>query len=319
MYEVAGFVQGSVYSCSICSFCQTQQTSIASVHPIDDIYNAIYMYSGEISGYKRYLTYSRLSSGKITKHFFDIVHAELAYMGAVKLIESIPKVSTQKLRILEVGSGFGYFTAALRKLGHEVIGFDLSSIACDKASRIHGGAFISCDLDDLILNYNKYFDVVVCLEVLEHLSDPGKYITSLRSVLKNHGSLIASVPLSSLPGIWDCTEPPIHVTHFTSEGISRLAARLGASCKYVNQTNRAKHRVKPSSLPGNVMRADLVPNPRYFDNGKLMSFSDSANKLARNVLNKFILRKYNKLKVCSLGDGVHLGYVPATLCFKLDF
>jgi SAM-dependent methyltransferase len=265
------------------------------------------------------LTYSRLSSGKITKHIFDIVHAEPAYMGAVKLIEFIPRENTQNLRILEIGSGFGYFTAALRRLGHEVIGFDLSSVVCEKASQIHGGVFVNCNLEDLTATYKKYFDVVICLEVLEHLGSPADYINSLKGVLKNHGSLIASVPLSSCPGIWDCTEPPIHVTHFTSEGISMLAARIGASCQYVNQGSKYNQRGKLSSLPGNVLSDNLMPNLKYFDNGEPIAIFDVAKKLLRNIANKFLLRKYNKLKIRSLDNNGILKPAPTTLCFKLQF
>ena len=40
----------------------------------------------------------------------------------------------------------------------------------------------------------KYFDFIICADVLEHLSDPWKTLRKLKKYLKNDGQIAASVP-----------------------------------------------------------------------------------------------------------------------------
>lgn len=318
-YELNGFVQDTLYLCTICSSCKTQQTSINSDHTTEALYNSIYANAQTISGYKRYSTYSWLSSNIITHSFFDIIHAEPAYMGAARLIQDLSIQKGESLRVLEIGCGLGYFTARLKKLGHAAIGFDLSKVVCQKAAEIHGDFFVAGNLDDLGEKYCGYFDAIVCLEVLEHLDTPEHYINSLRRMLKEGGSLVASVPLSTSPGIWDATEPPIHVTHFSSKGIFLLAQRLGARCEYVKVPYISKRQHVPSTLPGNVLTKELKPNLGYFDNGNINILLDAAPKLAKNLVFKYILRRYDRLKLSVLGEDLGINYAPTTFVFRLHF
>ena len=75
--------------------------------------------------------------------------------------------------ILDIGCGIGWFAAAMAsKYGANVLGIDASEYAVSEARKRYGNAknldFQACDA--LLIEYEKSFDKIVCLDVLEHFS-----------------------------------------------------------------------------------------------------------------------------------------------------
>ena len=75
----------------------------------------------------------------------------------------------RKLRILDAGSGRGYFTDALRRSGHHVTGIDASPSAVAEACRVYGPHFVESTLWGF--RPHALFDVVICVDVLFHVLD----------------------------------------------------------------------------------------------------------------------------------------------------
>ena len=83
-------------------------------------------------------------------------------------------------KVLDVGCGGGILSQALGELGAEVIGIDASErtigVAKAHSELIKSDVeFFQQTIEDFIAsNPNKKFDVITCLEMLEHVPSPGR-------------------------------------------------------------------------------------------------------------------------------------------------
>jgi methionine biosynthesis protein MetW len=96
--------------------------------------------------------------------------------------------------VLDVGCGDGQTSGKwLSENGRQYVGVDISANAVDEA-RQSGLEAIKIE-DASVLPFDAdSFDVVVCVEVLEHLFDPQRAIKNISRVLKPGGIFIATVP-----------------------------------------------------------------------------------------------------------------------------
>lgn len=110
-----------------------------------------------------------------------------------RLLELIQEIhgGRRPLSILDAGCGRGVFTAALRQCGHHVLGLDSSPNAIEYAKETFGGEFEIADLASF--NSERFFDVVICIDVLFHLVEDeqwSKTFCNLASACKNSGAFI---------------------------------------------------------------------------------------------------------------------------------
>ena len=86
-------------------------------------------------------------------------------------------------RIVDLGCGEGIVGAALRErlpFAFEYRGIEINPVALELARRHHPG--ISVELGDLFDRETSpgWADLAVCIEVLEHLADPGAAVACIR-------------------------------------------------------------------------------------------------------------------------------------------
>lgn len=96
------------------------------------------------------------------------------------------------MRILDVGSGDGELLQPYVS-GHEVHGIDVSATAVSQAMKRGVRAQVA-DAQHRFPFDDKYFDVVLALDILEHLQDPFYALTEAWRVTKPDGCLIAALP-----------------------------------------------------------------------------------------------------------------------------
>ncbi len=147
----------------------------------------------------------------------------------------------QSRRILDIGCADGLLARALADAGNEVVGVDRLErpAAADALS-----AYIRADLDgDLAALEDalepRSFDVVLLMDVLEHLREPERLLALCRRLMRPGGAVLVSVPnvanltvrLSLLAGRWTYTEHGIldrtHLRHFTRRTARELLLRQG--------------------------------------------------------------------------------------------
>lgn len=108
------------------------------------------------------------------------------YAIVEKFLSSFPK----KSKILDAGCGEGYLSQRLLKIGLDVY-------ACDITTEVFAYKkipFTSVDLNKKLPYKNNSFDIIVCLEVIEHLENPWLLINEFHRVLRGDGILIISSP-----------------------------------------------------------------------------------------------------------------------------
>jgi len=109
-----------------------------------------------------------------------------------ELLACLRKVRPKK--ILDVGCGEGFTLQVIKNSGFDakLEGVDAVEEAVELAHKIHPGLTISKG-DIYTLPYkDNSFDVIICSEVLEHLTDPQKALTELKRITSKY--LILSVP-----------------------------------------------------------------------------------------------------------------------------
>jgi SAM-dependent methyltransferase len=96
--------------------------------------------------------------------------------------------------ILDVGCGEGSLLAMLRGKGNRVYGLEASDSGRE-ASAQKGINCQSTDISRDVFPFNdNMFDVVTCLEVLEHVENPYHALVEMKRVLRDGGMLVVSIP-----------------------------------------------------------------------------------------------------------------------------
>ena len=101
------------------------------------------------------------------------------------------------LKIVDIGCGGGILSEAMAKKGGIVTGIDMAekAIAVAKLHQIESKTTVDYKLmtaEELAEDEAGSFDIVTCLEMLEHVPDPSKVIQSCADLLKPGGSVYFS-------------------------------------------------------------------------------------------------------------------------------
>ena len=196
---------------------------------------------------EEYVEHSDTSSGLI----YSVYHVARRAMLHYKYIK-IKRLHAGK-KLLDVGSGSGYFLNFMKKKGYNVTGVEISKKAvalCKKNFGIKAHSpseFLEEKLD-------TDYDIISLWHVFEHVYSYDAYFELFSKSLNNNGYLILALPNCDSQdarmnkSYWGAYDTPRHIWHFTSKTIELFA--MGRGFKMIK-----KHRM-PLDPFFNVMVSD---------------------------------------------------------------
>ena len=137
-----------------------------------------------------------------------------------KLLQISKLLENRSGNLLDVGFGKGVMEKKLSSKNFKLFGIDISKKSVDELSRSVKGIFKKGDILKIPFRSN-YFDCVLCLDVLEHIStyNTFKALKEINRVLKHDSYLIISIPLNE--GLEEMVEkninPNAHVRVYTPD------------------------------------------------------------------------------------------------------
>ncbi len=100
------------------------------------------------------------------------------------------------LRILDIGCGGGLLCEPMARLGATVVGVDAAerNIPVAQAHAVQSGLDIDYRFNtaEALAADGEQFDVVLNMEVVEHVADPLAYLTACQQLLKPNGLMVCS-------------------------------------------------------------------------------------------------------------------------------
>lgn len=137
--------------------------------------------------------------------------------------------------VLEVGCGAGYSMEHIKNSFHSKTSFTACDIDPELVDLTKAkNPEVSCDVASIYeLPYeNKSYDLVLCLEVLEHLDNPELALSELARVTKGH--IVISTPNEPMWRMLNCLRlkyikdfgnTPGHINHWSSQELKKLVSK----------------------------------------------------------------------------------------------
>ena len=110
-------------------------------------------------------------------------------------IDKLAPVAEQK--VLDVGCGGGILCEAMAQRGAHVTGIDMGEapLAVGELHKLESGVEVDYQkstAEDFAQSHPEQFDIVTCLEMIEHVPDPGSVVRACAAMTKPGGTLFFS-------------------------------------------------------------------------------------------------------------------------------
>lgn len=135
-------------------------------------------------------------------------------------------------RVLEIGSGYGYFLAEASDFFSSVSGLELSAEAAAHARALGSWPVHVGDIHSLPADWHE-FDALIMVNVIEHIHDPLSFLRIAGARLKDEGRMIIATPDFGSPWHavlgkrWPSFKVPEHVAFYTAATLGRLLRETG--------------------------------------------------------------------------------------------
>lgn len=172
-----------------------------------------------------YISHTNTAKGLVNQ----LYHKVRSYMlgQKQKLVEECHRGG----KLLDIGTGTGYFLSHMKKSGWEVTGLEPDAGA-RKIAKEEFGLNVE-DIDTLYNLDEKSFDVVTMWHVLEHVHALNEDLAQISKLIRDEGWLIIAVPnptssdAARYGKFWAGYDVPRHLWHFSPESMTLLLEKHG--------------------------------------------------------------------------------------------
>ena len=201
------------------------------------------------------------------------------FRGRNILIEYIIKqLSQTSLSILEIGTGTGIVSVAMRKAAPNsfIIASELSKIGIQFARRRDlADAYVQMDARNIATT--DVFDLVVCCDVLEHIENDRCVLHEIYRTLKFGGACIVSVPQHKW--LWSkMDEEACHVRRYERDALVKVVQQAGFTVEWISSFNMML------SLALFIRNVFCVPDQMRRGASGMLEVSRLLNKICENIL-----------------------------------
>jgi 2-polyprenyl-3-methyl-5-hydroxy-6-metoxy-1,4-benzoquinol methylase len=146
------------------------------------------------------------------------------------LLKYINRKGISPKNIFEVGCGDGHFVYFMKSSGYHASGCDVSASACRQAKELFDIDVIHSDFNDVTVP-DESQDIILGVELIEHLGEPMEFLKTAYSKLKSGGYLFLSTPNADTkwPFYWTDSRvsfPPFHLTIWSEKSFSNAAKKV---------------------------------------------------------------------------------------------
>ena len=173
-------------------------------------------------------------------HLDELIELEDNYWWHVAKRELVTNIVTREFpapaTLVEGGIGSARNLVEFKKLGYDVVGFDLMPESVEHAKQ---RGLDRCEVHDLGTPWpleENSVDVVLMLDVLEHVEFPVTVMEHIKNVLRPGGGLVFTVPCYPwLYSDWDKSLG--HFRRYTQKEMRSQAASAGLNVKFMSHWN----------------------------------------------------------------------------------
>lgn len=190
----------------------------------------------------------------------------------LRAIDTIESQGSSRGKLLDIGCGFGFFLELARKRGWSVYGVE----PCAHARSYALSRGINVDSENLFTRAyeDEMFDVITLFYVLEHLTDPMRYLREVNRILKPGGLLLLRLPHTTpivkflqvirIPN--KLYDTPSHLSDFSPRTIALALDRAGFNkvCTFPGGATRPRPIMQRIISIGSGVLADIL----YSSSGK---------------------------------------------------
>ena len=162
------------------------------------------------------------------------------------IIKKIKSIETKNIKILEIGSGNGFFIEECNKAEIDITGSEADeeqfSLLKKKYNKI---IKLRLPFDFSTNNFNNTFDYIIFNDVFEHLENLELVLSQLKSILNDEGKIVLNLPSSDglifktsnllrkigitnfYDRLWQKDLSSPHLSYFNSNNLSKFVCKNG--------------------------------------------------------------------------------------------
>ncbi|MEJ5273907.1 MAG: class I SAM-dependent methyltransferase, partial [Spirochaetota bacterium] len=225
-------------------------------------------------------------------------------------------------KLLDVGCAEGMFIKEVNKNfpNIEVYGIDFDKKSIQVAKEKFGVKNTSCfsleEFYDYAVSKNLKFDIITFFEVLEHQTDPNKFLDICKKLLNTNGYIAGSVPNSKsiFKGLGGY--PPHHFLWFNKDSLYNVLKVNGfrdIEVCFVEQNIQEVASVAQALIMGN-----LGLKLRSFSIKKLLKYDTTVNKIPVNKYTaNYLFGNDQRIKIFKLIKYIRdISFIPIAIFMK---